>query len=94
MLDFGERDLLELTERVGFRELHLELRADVVPTPPEPWQAVASRSGNPKIPTLAEAMAEVLSPEDQERLAEHVRPLVERGEGVSRLAVAYLWAAK
>lgn len=94
MLDFDEHDLLDLAAAAGFDELHLELRADVVRTPPEPWESVARRSGNPKIPTLEEAMERVLTPDERARLVEHVRPLVERGEGVSRLAAAYLWASK
>ncbi|MBD0329352.1 MAG: methyltransferase domain-containing protein [Thermoleophilia bacterium] len=94
MLDFDERELLALAERAGFAEVHLELRADVVPTEPETWEAVARRSGNPKIPTLEEALAEALTREERERVVAHVRPLVERGEGTSRLAVAYLWARK
>ena len=94
MLDFDERDLVAYVEQVGFHEIHLELRADVVPTAPETWEAVAGRSGNPKIPTLEEAMAQVLTPEERGQLVEHVRPRVERGEGRSRLAVAYLWAVK
>jgi arsenite methyltransferase len=94
MLDFDERDLVELAERVGFGEVHLELRADVERTPPERWEAVVSRSGNPNIPTFAEAMERSLTREEREQLADHLRPRVERGEGTTRLAVAYLWAVK
>jgi arsenite methyltransferase len=94
MLDFDDRDLIELARRAGFHEVHLELRADVEPTPPESWDAVIRRAGNPKIPTLADAMEQTLTPEERERLAAHVRPLVERGEGTYRGAVAYLWATK
>ena len=45
-------------------------------------------------PRLAEAMEDVLTPAERDRVAEHVRPLVEEGRGVSRLATAYLWAIK
>ena len=34
-----------------------------------------------------------LSPSEARELEEHLRPLVERGEGGWRLAVAYLWAS-
>jgi arsenite methyltransferase len=94
MLDFDERDLLRLAEEAGFAEIHLELRADVEPTRPEPWEAVIGRSGNPNIPTFAEAMEQALTPHERQRLTDHVRPRVERGEGTTRLAVAYLWAVK
>ena len=94
MLNFDEHDLIELAEAAGFGEVHVELRADVEPTPPRRWETFVSESGNPKIPSLAEAMDEVLTAEERERLTEHVRPLVEAGRGVTRLASALLWAIK
>ena len=51
-------------------------------------------SGNPKIPTIGEAMDQALTPEERERFAEHLRPLVEEGRGVWRMAHAYLTAVK
>ena len=62
MLDFDERDLVELAERVGFREVHLELRVDAIPATPRPWDVAARIAGNPNIPTLEEAIAETLPP--------------------------------
>ncbi len=94
MLDFDERDLLGLAEGAGFGEIHLRLRADVEPTEPRSWASFVNTPGNPRIPTLAEAMDDVLTPGEREHVAEHVRPLVEDGRGVSRLATAYLWAIK
>ena len=94
MLDFDERDLIRLAEEAGFDEVHLRLRADVEATEPRSWASFVNTPGNPRIPTLAEAMDDVLTPEERARVAEHVRPLVEEGRGVSRLASAYLWAVK
>ena len=94
MLDFDERDLLALAEEAGFGELHLVLRADVAPLEPRPWSTFVSVSGNPKIPTLAEAMNQALSADERRRLTEHLRPLVEAGGGTQRLARASLWAVK
>ena len=51
-------------------------------------------AGNPKIPTLAEAMDEVLSDAEKEAFVNYLRPLYEAGEGRSRQALAYLWAVK
>ncbi|HEY6711507.1 MAG TPA: hypothetical protein VNT12_00130 [Rubrobacter sp.] len=51
-------------------------------------------SGNPKIPTLEEAMNEALTPEEIEHFTTHLRPLVERNESKGMSAVAYLWAVK
>jgi arsenite methyltransferase len=94
MLDFDERDLLSLAEAAGFREIHLVYQADIEPAEPRPWETTLHSSGNPRIPTLAEAMAQVLTPEEAARYEAYLRPIIERGEGVSRGATADLWAVK
>ena len=94
MLDFDERDLVKLAESAGFFPIELELRAYVRPSEPRPWEAFLKSSGNPKIPTIREAMDRALTPEERERFTEHLRPLVEEGKGVWRMAQAYLRAVK
>jgi ubiquinone/menaquinone biosynthesis C-methylase UbiE len=94
MLDFDERDLVALAEAADFFPIELELRAEVKAPEPRPWNAFVNHSGNPKVPTIAEAMDQALAPEERERLAEHLRPLVEQGAGVWRMAHAYLAATK
>lgn len=94
MLDFDERDLLALAEEAGLRQLRLELEAEIRPTEPMPWDEFASRAGNPRIPTIAEAMEEALTIEERARLVAHLRPLVEEGRGTWRMAVAFLSGVK
>jgi arsenite methyltransferase len=94
MLDFDERDLIAHAEAAGFFPVELELYAEVKPPERERWDGFLHSSGNPKIPTLAEAMEQALDPEERRRLVAHLRPLVERGQGVWRMATAYLHAAK
>jgi hypothetical protein len=94
MLDFDERDLLAVAGEVGFAERHLEYRADIAPHAPTRWETFAATAFNPRIPTLDEAMAEALTPAEAEQFAAHLRPKVERGDGVFALAVASLWGAK
>ncbi len=94
MMNFDERDLLSFAEQAGFAERHLELRVDVEPRQPGRWETYSQTSGNPRIPTIAEAMSEVLTPRESERLEAHLRPLVEQGVGTTSSAVAYLWAVK
>jgi arsenite methyltransferase len=94
MLDFDERDLLRLAEDAGFFPIELELQAEVRSIEPRPWAAFLNSSGNPKIPTFAEAMDQALTPEERERVTEHLRPLVEQGVGTWRMATAYLTAVK
>lgn len=100
MLDFDERDLLDLAEDAGFEEVHLDYEAEVTPGDRATWGRVhdwdtfLESSGNPKIPTMKEAMNETLTPEETERFTEYLRPLVERNERTARTASAYLWAVK
>ena len=94
MLDFDERDLIRLAEGAGFFPVELELHAAVSPIEPRPWNAFLNSSGNPKIPTIGEAIDQALTTEERERFIEHLRPLVEEGKGVSRMAQAYLRAQK
>src|SRR5262249_43068914 len=99
MTDFDERDLFSQAEQAGFKEVHLELQAEVaplarVPHPLADWSAFLHTAGNPKIPTLAEAMEQALPPAEAERFTAYLRPRVEAGKGVRRSARAYLWATK
>jgi ubiquinone/menaquinone biosynthesis C-methylase UbiE len=94
MLDFDERDLVALAERAGFFPIRLELEAEVRSSDPVRWDVYVDTAGNPRIPTLAEAMREALTPAERERLTGHLRPLVEEGRGTWRMATAFLQAMK
>jgi ubiquinone/menaquinone biosynthesis C-methylase UbiE len=98
MLNFDERDLLAHAERAGFGEIHLTLEVDISPGNPPMvaggWENFVRTAGNPKIPTLEEAMDEALTQAEAERFEAFLRPLVDREEGTQRYAVAYLWAVK
>jgi ubiquinone/menaquinone biosynthesis C-methylase UbiE len=94
MTDFDERNLVAYAEKAGFSEIHLELQIEVKPHENADWAAFLHTAGNPKIPTLAEAMEQALTPVEAERFETHLRPLVEAKQGTRRFAVAYLWAVK
>ena len=94
MLDFDERTLLRISEDVGFYPVALRFEAEVRAVEPVPWDVYQDQAGNPRIPTLREAMAEVLSADEQARLAAHLKPLVENGRGTWRMEHAYLFATK
>ena len=95
MLDFDERDLIMLAEMTGFKEIHLELQVEIRPMDNNRgWEALIRTAGNPKIPTLEEAMREALTPVETEAFVAHLRPLVEAKQGIMRSALAYLWAVK
>ncbi|MGH3001589.1 MAG: class I SAM-dependent methyltransferase [Gaiellaceae bacterium] len=94
MLDFDERDLIRLAEHAGFFPIGLTLEVVVEPLPPRSWDGFLASSGNPNIPTVGEAMAQALTPAEREQLTAHLRPLVEAGAGVWRMASAFLTAAR
>jgi arsenite methyltransferase len=90
MLDFDERDLLRLAEEAGFFPIRLTLDASVERTTPRSWDGFLNAAWNPNIPTLNEAMEEVLTSREREALTAQLRPLVERGDGEWRMALAHL----
>jgi SAM-dependent methyltransferase len=94
MVDFDERDLLVHAEAAGFAEIHLVYEAEIAPAKPRRWETVLHSSGNPKLPTLAEMMDEIFTPEEAARYEAHMRPRVEGGLSTNRWATAYLWAVK
>jgi arsenite methyltransferase len=97
MFDFDERDLLDHAERAGFADMHLTLEATIDSRPWTggfTWDEFLRLAGNPRLPQVSDVLDEALSDSEKERLAAHLRPLVEGGRGENRLALAYLWAAK
>jgi ubiquinone/menaquinone biosynthesis C-methylase UbiE len=94
MLDFDERDLLRLAELAGFFPVELELRVEIRQTERQSFDVFLNSSGNPKIPTFAEAIDRALTAEERKRVESYLRPLVEEGGGVWRMAHAYLLGVK
>jgi ubiquinone/menaquinone biosynthesis C-methylase UbiE len=104
MLNFDERDLLMFAERASFSDIYLDLQIEMKqPRSIAPTDDVASRpnwevfwksAGNPLAPTLEEAIAQALTPDEAEQFIAYLRPLVETTHGRVRQALAYLWAVK
>jgi len=95
MLDFDDRDLVAHAVDAGFPAVDLELRVGVTSAKkPVPWERFLRMSGNPLMPPLAEALGQVLTPEEFTEFTNWLRPLVEAGKGRERRAMAYLTAAK
>lgn len=98
MLNFDATDLVHQAQAAGFREIHLELYADITPISEyhlrTDWQAFLHTAPNPRVPTLDEAMAQALTPDERAMLIAHLRPLVETSTGTLRQAVAYVWGEK
>ncbi len=64
MTDFDERDLLDFAKKAGFKEIHLELQIEIKPPTESDWDAFMRIAGNPKIPTLEEAISQTLTFEE------------------------------
>ncbi len=98
MFDFDALDLVRMAQQAGFREVHLELHADVVPLSEYDasgdWDAFMNTAPNPLVPTLGNAMHQALTDDERDMLSAHLRPLVERAGGVSKRAVAYIYGEK
>ena len=94
MLNFDDRDLVELAESTGFERVNLTLEVETSPPEPVPWDAFLDMPFNPRIPSPRELMEQVLTPEERRRLERHMRPRVEAGKGSRRMASAYLVAVK
>jgi SAM-dependent methyltransferase len=90
MLDFDERDLLRLAEQAGCFPLRLTLDSRVEAMAPRSWEVFLDSAWNPNVPTLREAMEQVLTPAEREQLTASLRPVVEGGTGEWRIAFAHL----
>jgi len=95
MLDFDDRDLVRLAWEAGFPDVKLELQVTVrARKKPTPWDRFLHSSGNPLIPTFMQALQQALTEDEANTLVDHLKPLVETGTGVDRMALAYLTAVK
>ncbi|HEV3479189.1 MAG TPA: class I SAM-dependent methyltransferase [Gaiellaceae bacterium] len=94
MVDFDERDLVALAESAGFFPVRLTYEVEIRPHEPRAWNTFLHSSWNPKVPTVAEAMDQALTPDERELLESELRPAVQKGRGVWRMGHAYLSGVK
>lgn len=100
MLNFDEHDLFDRVSAAGFGKLDFKLEGAVGrrrprPQPqPETWQHMTRIAFNPKIPTIAEVMDDVLTDAERERFIAHMEREVRDYEPATRFASLYLWAAR
>jgi ubiquinone/menaquinone biosynthesis C-methylase UbiE len=94
MTDFDERDLVICAEKAGFSSINVELQIEVKPSENSDWITFLHAAGNPKIPSVEEAMQQAFTLGETETFTSFLRPLVESRQGIQRSAVAYLWAVK
>ena len=95
MMNFTEKDLVDMAEKAGFAEVHADLQIDVDHGSwVVDWDRLMGTSPNPNASTAGESIAAALTPGEAERFEQHLRPLVDAGRGVRRMAGAYVVANK
>ena len=95
MMNFGERDLFELAKEAGFEEVNVELVLDHKPGSwVKDWDSMLKTAPNPNAHTVQEIIDGALSSEEAARFEAHMKPVVDRGQGVMESAFAYLSATK
>jgi SAM-dependent methyltransferase len=95
MLDFDDRDLLDIAEGAGFRQIHLALEREIVEEHrPWTWESLLATSGNPLAPTFGDLIRQALTTDEMQRFEAHMKPLVESGTRIRRMSMAHLWAEK
>lgn len=98
MLGFDEMDLLRLAEDAGFDDVVVTLELSSVAGGAYEgvdWAHLLAISPNPNAPTYGEVIERSLTPEEQVRFEEYLRPLVDRGgPGRSRRAAVFVTAKR
>jgi len=98
MLDFDERDLLQLAAEAGFTALELDYRAEVrvpAPLPSTDWDVLKKTAPNPLAPTVEEVLAATLTESERGRFEDHVRAVLAAGTlARTTMATAYLRAVR
>jgi hypothetical protein len=95
MMNFTEKDLLRMARHAGFDEVHVELRVDVEPGSwVTGWDTLMGVSPNANASTVGESISQALTQDEAARFEAHLRPLVDAGRGVQRMASAYVTAVK
>jgi arsenite methyltransferase len=99
MVDFDERDLLELAHAAGFERADVQLEAGIERgrlwgREPPPFEQLLRTAPNPNAPTFEEVFDAELEPAEREAFFTYFLPRYEAGEMTGRSAVAYLRATK
>jgi arsenite methyltransferase len=95
MLDFDERDLMALAEEAGFTSVRIEYQAGTERRKgPVEWGRFWDSAPNLRVPTLEEAVAQALTPDEAEEFVAYLKPRVGAETITLRWARSYLWAVK
>jgi arsenite methyltransferase len=94
MLDFDERDLIRFGEDVGFQQVHLELKIQVVRARRANWDQFLNSAPNPLALSLQEAVDRALSEEEKSVFLGFMKQTFDTTKISNRTAHAFLAAMK
>jgi arsenite methyltransferase len=94
IVNYSERDLLNLVRGAGFAEIHLQLHIDVAPSLITSWDVFLGSSPHPRAPALKQILAEQFTFEERQFFEQMVRPTVESGKNVTTDRAMYLQAQR
>jgi arsenite methyltransferase len=94
IVNYSERDLLNLVREAGFAQIHLQLHIDLMPSTVTSWDIFIGKSPHPWAPSLKQILAERFSAEEAAFFERTVRPTIESGQNMTTDRVIYLQAQK
>jgi ubiquinone/menaquinone biosynthesis C-methylase UbiE len=98
MINFKERDLAAFAEDAGFDPVHLSVEIAYSHSIPEEhrltWEQWLAQSGNPKIPSVGEALDQALTSAERDDFTAWMRPQVVSGRGIFRIGRAFVTATR
>ncbi|HYF04207.1 MAG TPA: class I SAM-dependent methyltransferase [Patescibacteria group bacterium] len=95
MLNFDERDLLDLAQEAGFTHIKLVYEARVSSKAKYmPWELLYNAPPNPNALSLKEAFEKSLTQEEHERAVAYMKNYMEKNDAKGGQAIAYLLAIK
>jgi ubiquinone/menaquinone biosynthesis C-methylase UbiE len=94
LVNYSERDLLDIVQAAGYTDLRLQLHIDVMSSPITSWEVFLGVSPHPWAPPLRTILAERFTPDERQYFEAMVRPGVESGGNIVTTRVAYLQGRK
>jgi arsenite methyltransferase len=94
LVNFSERDLINMVRDAGFVDIHMQLHIDVAPSLITSWEIFLASSPHPWAPSLGLILEERFSAEERQLFEALVKPTVESGKNLAIDRIAYLNAKK
>lgn len=94
LVNYSERDLLNIVRAAGFSPIHLQMHIDLAPALITSWHVFLQTSPHPWAPSLQQILAEQFSDEERQFFVQMVRPTVESGKNLTTERAVYMQAQK